>query len=239
MPYVFLALACLITWALDVPWVLACLRGETPSETAGLLTGLGALGPTIAAVIVALATKSRPIFGTFRFPWRWLVPSLLLSFGVHQIANVVAVASGETPAQWVLPPVRPEHFVALIFFPVFEELGWRGFAYPRLADRHGPIVASLIVGVVWAVWHLGMMFTPEGGAPDAAKVLFYVAMLAPWSVVMAWVLERAGRSTTIAIAIHAGAHLDNVTRGTPTVQWAYVGVGIVLATVAAWRLRTR
>ena len=100
-----------------------------------------------------------------------------------------------------------------MIFPLGEEFGWRGFAYPRLERRYGAVVGSLILGSVWGLWHAGMLFTPDPlRALPAATVLVYMLQLALWSVVMAWLFERGGRSIAVAIAVHAGEHLDNVNR---------------------------
>ena len=57
-----------------------------------------------------------------------------------------------------------------------------------------------------------MLFTPEAGAPAPELVLQYMVRMALASVVIAWFYERSNRSVAVAIAIHAGAHLDNITR---------------------------
>ena len=59
---------------------------------------------------------------------------------------------------------------------------------------------------------MGMLFTPEAGAPAPELVLQYMVRMALASVVIAWFYERSNRSVAVAIAIHAGAHLDNITR---------------------------
>jgi membrane protease YdiL (CAAX protease family) len=98
-------------------------------------------------------------------------------------------------------------------FSFGEEFGWRGFAYPRLERRLGPVVGSIVLGSIWGLWHLGMLFAPDPlRALPPSTLLLYVVELALWSLVMAWVFERGNRSIAVAIAMHAGAHLDNVTR---------------------------
>lgn len=207
--YLFFALACGITWLLDLPYVLAMLRHEAPPPYALPLTGLGAFGPTLAALALAAWRRElRDVFGRWRTNPLWILVALALPFPLHLLANLIEVALGGHPAHWFYPPVGPERLAAMLVFPIGEEFGWRGFAYPRLARRHGPVVGSVILGSIWALWHLGMMFTPEK-SPDLYMVGSTIVMLAAGSVVWAWVFERGSRSMAVAIALHMGAHLDN------------------------------
>jgi uncharacterized protein len=210
--YPFFALAFAITWLLDLPYVLASVRHEAPPPYAMALTGLGAFGPTLAALVMAARRRElRDVFGRWRTNPLWIVVALALPFPLHLAATLIEVALGGQPAHWFYPPVEPERIAAMIIFPIGEEFGWRGFAYPRLAERHGPVVGSLILGAFWGLWHLGMMFTPEE-APDLFMIGSGVAMLMAGSVVWAWVFERGNRSMAVAIALHIGAHLDNENR---------------------------
>jgi membrane protease YdiL (CAAX protease family) len=237
--YVFLALACAITWLLDLPLALAWMRHETPAPYALPLVGLGALGPTLAAFALAARRRElRDVFGRWRTNPAWILVGLGISLALNLVATSIEAALGGHPAQWFYPPAKPEHVAALVMFSVGEEFGWRGFAYPRLARRHGPVLGSVILGVVWAIWHLGMMFTPEKGAPDLGTVGFYVAHLGLWSIVMAWVFERGNRSMAVAIALHAGGHLDNVHRAPGTEVRLWVLRFVVVAVAAALAARS-
>ncbi len=207
----FFVLACGITWLMDLSLVLAWTQQIEPPAHALPLAGLGAFGPTLAAVVVAgWRHELRGVFGRWRTNPLWIAVGLLMPGALHLVATLIEVALGGTPAQWFYPPVLPESVAALVVFSVGEEFGWRGYAYPRLAALRGPVVGSLILGVVWGVWHLGMMFTPDGHAPDPRSFGLDTLELALYSVVFAWVFERAGRSMAVAIAMHAGGHLDNV-----------------------------
>lgn len=210
--YVFLLLACGITWALDLPYVLACLTGEAASPVAMGLVGLGAWGPAIAALLVARLRGEGGVFRRWSAPAKWILVALAAPALLHVGAGVVEVALGGAPAQWIYPPTNSEAVVALVMFSLGEELGWRAFAYPRLARRHGPVVGSLLLGAVWGLWHLGMFFTPEQGAPAVGQLVRAMAELALLSVIVAWCYERGGRGFTVALAFHVGLHLDNVSR---------------------------
>jgi membrane protease YdiL (CAAX protease family) len=126
----------------------------------------------------------------------------------------------------------------MVMFSFGEEFGWRGFAYPRLEARCGPVVGSLLLGSVWGLWHLGMLFAPEPlRALPPETILIYMADLALWSVVIAWIFERGNRSIGVAIAVHAGAHLDNVSRAPETEIRLRILRFAVLAVVAAFAAR--
>jgi membrane protease YdiL (CAAX protease family) len=212
----FFALAFAITWLLDIPLVLATVRQVPLSPVGMLMAGLGAWGPNLAALIVAARHGSlRGVFGRWRTAPIWIAVGLFTLPGLHLPATLAEVALGGQPAHWFYPPVRPELVAALVMFSVGEEFGWRGFAYPRLARRYGPVNGSLILGTLWAVWHLGMWFTPAG-PPTLAAFGLGILELTAGSVVVAWVFERGNRSMAVAIALHMGAHLDNTFRAPET-----------------------
>jgi membrane protease YdiL (CAAX protease family) len=236
--YLFFALACSITWLLDLPLALAWATRAPVPPYALPMAGLGAFGPTLAAAAVAGRRRELGgVFGRWRTNPAWILAGLVLPAALQLPATLIEVALGGHPAHWFYPPSTPEHVAAMVFFSLGEELGWRGFAYPRLSQRHGPVIGSVILGAVWGLWHLGMMFTPEKGPPDPLTVGFYVVDLALWSLVFAWIFERGGRSMAVAIALHAGGHLDNVYRAPATEVRLWVLRFVVLAVAAALAAR--
>jgi membrane protease YdiL (CAAX protease family) len=210
--YVVLALSCFITWQLSAPMALVTWSGETAPALVLAFAGLSAFGPTLAALAVGGMRRELPeIFGRWRTRWTWVALGLLAMPLLHLIATLIEVALGGQPAQWFYPPARPEHVAALVLFSIGEEFGWRGFAYPRLADRHGALAAACIVGLAWSAWHFFMWFTPDG-PPSLAAFSIKALYLMLASVVIAWAFESSGRSMTVAMALHASGHLDNVHR---------------------------
>jgi uncharacterized protein len=238
--YLFFLLACGITWSLDLPLAIAWATKATPPGYAMTLVGLGAWGPTLAAFVLAAGRRDlRSVFGRWRTNPLWIVGGLLLPLAVQLPATLIEVVLGGQPAHWFYPPVRPEHIAALMMFPLGEEFGWRGFAYPRLEQLHGPVLGSLILGAVWGLWHLGMLYAPDPlRRLPLVTVVIYMADLALWSVVIAWAFERGGRSIAIAIAVHAGGHIDNANRAPETEVRLRVLRFLVLAVVAAFAARS-
>lgn len=88
---------------------------------------------------------------------------------------------------------------------LFEENGWRGYALPLLLRRHGPVVASLVLGVAWAAWHYPVKYNafldygPVGGAAYLGAFTLKIVLL---TLVMTYFWQRAGQSTILAIAMH-------------------------------------
>ncbi|MDQ3035216.1 MAG: CPBP family intramembrane metalloprotease [Myxococcota bacterium] len=230
--YPFFALACAITWALDLPFVLAVLRGDAPAPSALAMAGLGAWGPTIAAVAVAARGRRREIFGPWRTSPRWIVLALFTPLLLHLPATALDVALGGSPSQWLYLPSAPEHVAALVMFSLGEEFGWRGYAYPRVAARHGKVAGALMLGVVWAFWHFFMMFSPVDGSFDALLATTTLIELPLYSILFAWFFVRSGASIAVAIALHAGGHLDNVGR-TPDGELRIRVLRIVVLAIAA------
>jgi membrane protease YdiL (CAAX protease family) len=86
-----------------------------------------------------------------------------------------------------------------IFTGMGEEPGWRGFALPRLQDRHGPLVGTAFLAVVWAMWHLpNVLF---GGYTAASYALWLVLTVAS-AFTYTWVYNRTGGSILIAALLH-------------------------------------
>jgi uncharacterized protein len=228
----FFALACGITWALALPAVLAWVRHEEPPSWAIPLVGLSAFGPSIAAVIVA--SRRGELRSVFR-PWRtspiWIVIALFLPMAIQIVAKLIEVALGGQPSTWVNLPSAPEHIAALVVFSFGEEFGWRGFAQPRTVARYGPVAGALVVGIGWAIWHLMYMVRPETGEVDLLNALVMV-MLLPYSIIFVWLMKRAGGSIAVAIAFHAGGHLDNLNR-LPLDEVRVRVITIVLVTIVA------
>lgn len=86
-----------------------------------------------------------------------------------------------------------------------EELGWRGYALPRLARRFGLGAASLILGLIWAVWHLPLFLVP-GGDTFGQSFPVYLIQVTALSVVLAWLYWRTQGSLLLVMILHASVN---------------------------------
>lgn len=134
---------------------------------------------------------------------------------------------------------------------VFEEFGWTGFLIPRVRRRAGVFTTGLFVGVWWGVWHFIVNFWSSGTATGALSVplflhsmLFSVAVLPAYRVLMVWVYDRTGGSLLLAMLLHGSLTFSNIVLvpeagGVTGFVWsAAVAVSLWIA-VAALVLRGR
>jgi uncharacterized protein len=96
---------------------------------------------------------------------------------------------------------------------VLEEVGWRGYALPRLQRRLGPLTASLVLGVVWAGMHLPLWLLPDVGFADQSTPL-YIAQVMAISVVLAWLYNATGGSLLLTGIAHAAVNGWRIPWGT-------------------------
>jgi membrane protease YdiL (CAAX protease family) len=186
------------------------------------LIALGGFGPSVSAFLVLALSSGKP--GVLRLlrsivHWRvgviWYLVALL---GLPVLNFLAFLVVPGVLGDLVAPDLRlPRIYLSEIAIcltigiaPMWEEIGWRGFAQPRMQRRYGPVVGSLFVGALWGVWHLPFFFGPLARTgPDATLVSASISLvefsigLTGLSVVMAWVLNNCGGSTLMAILLHA------------------------------------
>ena len=107
----------------------------------------------------------------------------------------------------------PFILVSIPFLATLEEIGWRGYALPRMLTRRSPLFASLLLGVFWALWH-GPTFFIDGSPQQNAPILFYVATVAIFSIPMTWLYQNT-RSVLLTSVLHMS---NNFTLFLPTTR---------------------
>jgi membrane protease YdiL (CAAX protease family) len=164
--------------------------------------------PAVAALLTAAAVGGRPqarkLLGSIT-AWRgnlaWCVVAVGLPILLSLALPVVLSTLAGNAVPWQLEPVSPL-VLAVFVLAVGEELGWRGYAQPQLETRHSALAAAIGLGILWGFWHLPIFFIPglpQADIPLPAFILFTVA----FSVLMAWLLRRSGRSVLVAALFHA------------------------------------
>jgi membrane protease YdiL (CAAX protease family) len=102
--------------------------------------------------------------------------------------------------------ILPFAIFTLFFGPLPEELGWRGYALDRLQEKYGALVSSLILGIVWTLWHMPLFFI-KGSYQNSlgwGTVAFwwYMSDKTFESILMTWIYNHNQRSTLSAVLFH-------------------------------------
>ena len=211
-PVKYFVLAFAFTWLF---WVPAALEAQgLISQLPVPATFLGAFGPLVAAVVVTAQEGGRAGLRSLLsrvVRWRvapiWygvaILGPLLIMLGA--IALHVALG-GQPPSLGLLIGALP----TLVFVSVYmmitvalgEEVGWRGYALPALQARYSALIASLILGVLWALWHLPVFFNPDTLYSNL-PFLQFLAYIVPFAVLTTWVFNSTGGSVLMAMFFHA------------------------------------
>jgi uncharacterized protein len=119
----------------------------------------------------------------------------------------------------------------LVSGPLGEELGWRGFALPRLLKRFNPFMASLILGSLWGIWHLPSFFLsglPQSGLAIAIFLLGGLCL----SILATWLFHHTGQSVLSIVLFHYMVNFSLSVLGAPLAAFTLVLVvaaGLVVA----------
>jgi membrane protease YdiL (CAAX protease family) len=209
-------------------------------------------GPLFAALIVVPLVDGKAGLGSWwRFVtrWRgglgWYVTAVVLVFAMNFAAAALAVLLGAS-----LPPAEtitrwPELFITFplyfILIALGEETGWRGFAMPRLQEKHSALTASLILGLLVAFWHLPLVVFSD--LPFFAALPLMLITFAA-QVILTWLANRVEGKVLIVMLAHAaqgglgGEYFGSMFSGGDAVleRWlltmifGLVALGIVLLT---------
>ena len=225
----FFVIAFAGSWIVWLPLVFAqdglgVLSYAVPDGVSNLVYTLGIIaGPTLAALITTAITGGRANVWQFlrryiqwRVGLRWY---LLILFGFISVyLPVMSIFLGATLLQALLQKwslifsfFLPTILILLLRTQLWEEPGWRGFALPRLQPKVGAVGASLILGILQALWHVPLFFIP--GAIFQGKFLFTIPSFAfnlfglvllgmAIGVIMTWLYNNTQGSLLIVILFH-------------------------------------
>lgn len=203
----FFALTFVITWTCFITAGLL-----EPSSLRWPLLILGAFAPSAVAVFLTAKKEGRAgvkallaRLGEWRVGVRWYCFALFYMAAIKLgVALVFRAAAGEWPrfGSGYGAGIIITAIVAAIFGgPLGEEIGWRGYALPRLGEKFGKVKASLLLGVVWACWHLPVFFIP-GMDQSGQSLPVYILQVTALSVAMAWLYWHTKGSLFLAVLMH-------------------------------------
>jgi membrane protease YdiL (CAAX protease family) len=176
-----------------------------------LMTIFGGFGPAVGAFVSLHTIEGK---GSIK---RYLKSFLSLNFGLKTWLAIFLILGITGFIAWILPELfgkerlPPLSTNMLLFFPVLlfmtffgggqEELGWRGYIMPYLEKKFGLLIGSIILGIVWAIWHIPMWLVPGSGQINV-PFLGFTIMTIGYSFIFSWIIETSGNRLLSGLIIH-------------------------------------
>ena len=217
----YFALAFIFTWLILSPGVVTTVGLLNFAFEGTVLTIISGLGPLLAALIITGAIEGKPgirqMFGSLfaqRTQAKWWAAALLPLAGLFAISAILSwFISGTTPNARDGIYLNGGNSLIVILLLLFgslgEEAGWRGFALPKLQEKHTPLKATFILTLFWWLWHLPTYWTLPLAMNAVAQYGFVAAfgiqfvVLLALSVLCTWVYNGSGGVVLLPVLLHA------------------------------------
>lgn len=221
----YFALTLLLIWGTCIPLVLSLPVRDSRYITTGgrLLMLIGLWSPALSAILTTAITRGKPglkdlgrklLF--WRVPARWYLVFLLGLPAIMVLSALLHAQVSGHPllvdwSRWQLILTLPLGMVINGWY-VCEELGWRGFALPHLQKRWNAFLSSLILALVWDLWHLPY-FMGVKGLSAGVPFSYYLAFIIATSIIMTWIFNNTKGSVLVAVLYHTWTNFCISARG--------------------------
>ena len=243
----FFVLTYVISW---VAWLGPILTLPEPLATLGFV--VGGFGPFLAALVLtwvgndSVRAWARQIVD-WRVAPRWYVAAITIPLLIVALTSIGLIVVGTSVDPGLLTGRVSLVLVSFVTIALIgggnEEPGWRGFALPKLQERYAPVPATLLLGVVWALWHLPLLATGPTAfhglasfvdfAPSVAVRILNIVGVA---FILTWIYNETG-SVLLAILAHTGFNTANSTLVPLPLDVISAGDSttiLVVTTIAIW-----
>ncbi len=217
--FVYFSLAYLISWIVWLP-LYGPVFGINNLPTLPFQHAIGGLGPLIASllttwifvkkegvkILLVKCVQVKPVLYLAIALFSPFVLALLASLMSYVIStktelNLSGLLQSKEFPQFTLLTF---FIYNLIFFGFGEEIGWRGFALPRLQNKLTALMASIVLTLFWALWHLPLFFYREGyTSMDFAGICGWVFSLLTGSILLTWLYNSSRASILICAVFHS------------------------------------
>lgn len=172
---------------------------------------IGAFGPAMGAFVSLYTINGKPAVINF------IKSFLFLNFGLKAWLAIILICGFSSFIAWIVPELFGEKrlwygFKNIYLLPLNilimtflgggqEEIGWRGFIMPLLETQYGLIIGSLILGIIWAIWHIPLWFIP-GTSQSYMNFLPFVFGCIGMSYIFSWVIAESGNRLLSGLIVH-------------------------------------
>ena len=230
--YKFFILTFIWSWLFWLPGILNSQGIISIHESIPFFLGIFAsFGPSaIALILVYRDKKGEGVKNMLKRAWqwnfnkKWLIPTIFLGFFLSSLTILIMIQiepfpSGYTMFSPLMQVLINSFMILFIGGPIAEEFGWRGYALDKIQNKFNALASSLILGVIWSVWHLPLFYisgTTQSNMPFYEFFLMNVAI----SVLYSWLYNNTKGSLSIAILFHWMMNLSAA-----TIHYWYSGLG--------------
>jgi len=228
------------TWGLWLPKIFLNFGFQVP-EIFLYLSDFAIFGPLIAAVIVTylklgLNQLKLLLIKGMRTDFKkiWLLPTLFLSPLLSFITFLLIIPfEGLTILGKALPWQMFFPILILIFLlggPLAEEYGWRGFALGRLQSEWNALTSSLILGIIWGLWHLPLHFI-EGTTQEVIPIYQNIVIITLSSIIYTWLYNNTNKSVLIVMLFHLSSNMGGALFPYWTSElgrWIFFGLNVII-----------
>jgi membrane protease YdiL (CAAX protease family) len=210
----------LLTWPIDL-----ANSGLMPFQVPFVVYLFLGYGFVFASIIMTWLTQGKDEviallkrFLIWRVGWKWYLVAFLLIPAINLLAVSLNAILSQAPVDFSTVDAYqifgPSANLVLLIVPFFlfdaltngEEIGWRGYALPRLQAKYGALTASLILGVIWSLWHLPKFVTHW----DTVFFAWFVVETTAKAILLTWLYSGTKGSLLLATIFHASINTAGV-----------------------------
>lgn len=196
-------------WVLTVPIALANMKIIAVSPVPSVLQWAIGFVPAIVAIVLARRAGEWPALRSALWRNRGTVAgyglTIVFSFGILAAVLLAHKAMGNPSPDLYTDPSVAIFAIVWLILAAGEEIGWRGYALPKLMQRYNLFTAALILGVIWCVWHYPKLYSSPF-IKDFSSSLPWVASFSVQIIasnfIICWLFARFGRSVWLTSVYH-------------------------------------
>lgn len=166
--------------------------------------------PTLAVIFIALILKDKEIINNIKKhlhinknAMKWMIPTIAIPSIAIFVSSLIMTYYNIDYVPWKGDmSFYTISFLAILLGSVAEEIGWRGFLLPNLQKKYTPFTSSIIVGILWGVWH----FNFTGGI---LGFVLYTVTIIEMSILMSWVYNKSNGNILLMTVWHLSFNLSS------------------------------
>lgn len=239
MLLLFFIIAFLVAWLLFITANLISPYAQL-STLSRVLVFIGAISPGLVAIMLTALTKGsegmRLLINKISFTSTkaiWYLFGLTFIALVKGFAALIFFLFYDTWTAFGTTPVYEMLFAIAVsmWLQAGEEIGWRGYALPLMSKKFGLAIASILLGIIWATWHLPLFYLSAADTYNQSFPL-YLLQVTGLSVIMAWLYWKVNGNLLPLMVFHAA--INNTKDIVPSASQASASPFTLNGSVIGW-----